>query len=57
MTCPKCGAEMECDAVDVGVGTLHGAPYCPECGWVEVVDHVLAEQLELGDEDPDDPPF
>lgn len=32
-TCPECGAELEFDEVDVGVGTIRGNPGCPECHW------------------------
>lgn len=32
-TCPECGAELEYDEVDIGVGTLRGNPGCPECYW------------------------
>lgn len=31
--CPECGAELEYDEVDIGVGTMRGNPGCPECGW------------------------
>ena len=31
--CPRCGAELQFDEVDVGVGTLRGNPWCPECHW------------------------
>jgi len=31
--CPNCGAPLEYDEVDIGVGTLRGNPGCPECHW------------------------
>lgn len=31
--CPECGAELEYDEVDIGVGVQRGNFYCPECGW------------------------
>jgi ribosomal protein S27AE len=31
--CPKCGAELEYDEVDIGVGVQRGNYGCPECGW------------------------
>jgi hypothetical protein len=31
--CPECGAELEYDEVDIGVGTQRGNPGCPECHW------------------------
>jgi len=34
-TCPRCGGdELHQDAVDVGVGVIHGPRGCP-CGWSE----------------------
>lgn len=32
-TCPKCGAPLEYDEVDIGVGTIRGNPGCPDCHW------------------------
>jgi hypothetical protein len=34
--CPKCGHELECDMVDIGVGEMQCGPWgCPACHWVE----------------------
>ncbi len=35
MKCPKCGEELDCDEVDIGVGTLKGNYRCPnrDCGY------------------------
>ncbi len=40
MTCPKCGAPVECDTVDIGVGEQQIGPYrCTKhdegCDWVQ----------------------
>ena len=36
MTCPNCGAQCECDSVDIGVGEQQVGPYfCTECQWSE----------------------
>jgi len=36
MPCPKCGEEMECDTVDIGVGEMRVSPWgCPACHWFE----------------------
>lgn len=32
-TCPVCGAPLEYDEVDVGIGTVRGRPGCPDCHW------------------------
>lgn len=32
-TCPVCRAELECEVVGVGTGTICGPPFCPMCGW------------------------
>lgn len=29
-----CGAVLEYDEVDIGVGVQRGNYYCPECDWV-----------------------
>ena len=29
MKCPKCGEELDCDEVDIGVGILKGNYRCP----------------------------
>lgn len=34
MPCPQCGAELEFDEVDIGVGVQRGNYRCPECHWV-----------------------
>lgn len=31
--CPRCGAELEYDEVDIGVGVQRGNYRCSECGW------------------------
>lgn len=31
--CPTCGAELEFDEVDIGVGVQRGNAWCPDCGW------------------------
>lgn len=31
--CPECGARLECDEVDIGVGVLKGPPHCDDCLW------------------------
>jgi hypothetical protein len=37
MKCPYCGAECECDWVDVGVGSVQCGPYhCENCGSTEI---------------------
>lgn len=33
MECPECGSPTVSDAVDIGVGTMHGPDRCPDCGW------------------------
>lgn len=33
--CPRCGAELVRDEVDIGVGVLFGPAGCPDCHWVE----------------------
>lgn len=35
MKCPKCEEELDCDEVDIGVGTMRGNYRCPACGWGE----------------------
>lgn len=36
MKCPKCGQELQCDMVDIGVGEIQCGPYvCEPCDWVE----------------------
>ena len=36
MKCPKCGYEMTCDTVDIGVGYQQCSPYgCENCHYVE----------------------
>lgn len=32
--CPECGADLEYDEVDIGVGIMRGNPGCRDCGWV-----------------------
>ena len=32
-TCPNCGHQLEYDEVDIGVGTLRGNYWCPNCRW------------------------
>ena len=32
-TCPRCGAFVWRDSVDVGVGIIYGPYGCPDCGW------------------------
>ena len=31
--CPRCGEALDFEEVDIGVGTLRGAPGCPACYW------------------------
>jgi transcription elongation factor Elf1 len=31
--CPKCGTELTCNEVDIGVGTMIGNCHCSSCGW------------------------
>lgn len=31
--CPDCGAPLDYDEVDIGVGTLKGNYRCPDCDW------------------------
>lgn len=33
--CPQCGGVLQRDAVDIGVGTMHGPAFCIDCGWSE----------------------
>jgi len=33
--CPKCGAVLNYDEVDIGVGTQQGNFRCDQCGWNE----------------------
>lgn len=33
MICPKCGGVCDRDEVDVGIGTVNGPWFCPECHW------------------------
>ena len=33
--CPSCGGALDHDAVDIGVGTMVGPSFCPNCGWSE----------------------
>ena len=47
--CPDCGAALDREEVDIGVGTLAGPWSCPECGWREPVDPMLTE-LDLADD-------
>jgi hypothetical protein len=51
--CPNCGAELEFDEVDIGVGTLRGNPGCPECHWTPPAQPLPAMRMldeEEGDE-------
>ena len=34
-SCPKCGKELTCDEVDIGVGVMTGNYRCNFCGWNE----------------------
>lgn len=36
MRCPRCNEELNCDEVDIGVGTLSGNYRCDSCGWSEI---------------------
>ena len=31
--CPECGAQLDFDEVDIGVGVQRGNPRCDECYW------------------------
>jgi len=33
--CPKCNAVLNCEEVDIGVGTQQGNFRCDRCGWNE----------------------
>ena len=35
MKCPDCGADCDCDSVDIGVGIQNGPYFCCDCGWSE----------------------
>jgi len=37
LKCPSCDEELDCDEVDIGVGTMKGNYRCPnpDCGWAE----------------------
>ena len=41
--CPDCGAPIEFDEVDIGVGEMKGNPHCPECGWFQLPFTQLSE--------------
>jgi len=45
MKCPKCDEELDCDEVDIGVGTLKGNYRCPnpDCGWSDQDDKEEAQ--------------
>ena len=37
--CPACGAPVDRDEVDIGVGTIYGPRRCADqCGWAECPD-------------------
>jgi transcription elongation factor Elf1 len=46
MNCPRCDEELNCDEVDIGVGTLQGNYHCDSCGWSEqeILDNLLMEE-------------
>ena len=49
MNCPKCDEECICEEVDIGVGTLIGNCYCPNCGWSqkEEMTNLLNEDIKI----------
>lgn len=50
--CPYCGAEMECDIVDVGVGSVQCGPYhCERCGASEIGPEGEEEWFQATDEE------
>lgn len=55
--CPVCGAELEFDEVDVGVGVIRGNYNCPQCGWhpkpLTVEDDDLEDDLPRNDSTDD----
>lgn len=42
-SCPHCGAPCDREAVDVGVGVIHGPWGCPDCGWSEYPEYDCRE--------------
>ncbi len=52
MKCPECGAECECEFVDIGVGMQQSSPYaCTRCEWIQksLLDEALEEAKIEGD--------
>lgn len=46
MSCPWCGCEaLECDTIDIVVGSIYGPSECPDCGAREIPVSLIVVQM------------